>query len=157
MTEYQKIFDAFLAKITADDWSEDQDLDVIFSDWTSIMESALPYFKFPRCSLKRYYDEDFPEDAYFEDDLNDQEIQIIATLMKKEWLDRTINTWENVKAMYDERDFSQANLLDKFIKLSDKTEKQCIKLQKLYSRSIQDEDGRRKSYQFSKWAGGKNE
>ena len=37
-------------------------------------------------------------------------------------------TWENVKAMYDERDFSQAHLLDKFIKLSDKTEKQCIKL-----------------------------
>ena len=136
MTEYQKIFDAFLAKITADDWSEDQDLDVIFSDWTSIMESALPYFKFPRCSLKRHWDEDFPEDACFEDDLNDQEIQIIATLMKKEWLDRTINTWENVKAMYDERDFSQANLIDKLNQTLEAERKSAEKLESLYYRAI---------------------
>ena len=160
MVSLMDVYDSFLSKVNEDDWAHcysEDDLKWFTKDWRAFLNSAIPYFKFPRCSLKRHYDEDFPEDSYFEDDLNDQEIQIIATLMKKEWLDRTINTWENVKAMYDERDFSQANLLDKFIKLSDKTEKQCIKLQKLYSRSIQDEDGRRKSYQFSKWAGGKNE
>lgn len=156
MTDYQVIYDAFLAKITADDWPKGQNMAEVFSDWVSIMESALPYFKFPRHSLKRVYDDEFSE-GYFVEDLNSQEIQIIATLMKKEWLDRTINTWENVKVMYDERDFSQANLLDKFIKLSDKTEKQCIKLQKLYSRSIEDKDGNRKPYQFSKWAGNNDE
>ena len=52
-----------------------------------------------------------------EDVFSFDEIQIIANLMKAEWLARTIATWENVKVMYDERDFSQANLLDKFIKL----------------------------------------
>jgi len=34
--------------------------------------------------------------------------------MKCEWLNRTILTWENVKPLYVERDFSQANLIDKF-------------------------------------------
>jgi hypothetical protein len=33
--------------------------------------------------------------------------------MKVEWLNRCIMTWENVKPLYVERDFSQANLLDK--------------------------------------------
>ena len=33
--------------------------------------------------------------------------------MKCEWLNRSIMTWENVKPLYEERDFSQANLLDK--------------------------------------------
>ena len=50
----------------------------------------------------------------FADDLNNEEIQILATYMKCEWLNRTILTWENVKPLYEERDFSQANLLDKF-------------------------------------------
>ena len=94
--------------------------------------------------------------GHFKEDLSDQEIQIIATLMKWMWLDRTINSWENVKVMYDERDFSQANLLNNFCKLLEKTEKQCEKLQKLYSRSLPDGQGGRKTYSFSKFAGRNN-
>jgi hypothetical protein len=30
----------------------------------------------------------------------------LATYMKCEWLNRTILTWENVKPLYEERDFS---------------------------------------------------
>lgn len=155
MTEYQTIFNAFLAKITADDWAQDMDVNAIFSDWVSIMESALPLFKFPRCSLKRTYDEDFA-DGYFFDELGDQEIQIIATLMKQQWLERTIHNWENVKVMYDAIDFSQGNLLNNFIKLLEHTKNESIKLQKTYSRSIEDKDGNRRPYPFSKLAGGNN-
>jgi hypothetical protein len=37
--------------------------------------------------------------------------------MKCEWLNRTILTWENVKPLYEEKDFSQANLIDKFTQM----------------------------------------
>ena len=56
--------------------------------------------------------------------------------MKCEWLDRTINSWENVKNLYDERDFSQANLLDKLRMLLEKQEKRSAKLEANYYRSI---------------------
>lgn len=156
MTSFQKIYDAFLAKIKEDDWCNNTDLVEIFSDWEALLETALPYFRFPRISLDRVPSEFTPEGVevgHFVEDLNDQEIQIIATLMKTAWLDRTINSWENVKTMYDERDFSQANLLNNFIKLLDKNQEQSKKLQKIYSRSRQDGSGRRMPYDFSQLAG----
>lgn len=156
MTSYQVIYDAFLAKIRADDWSGEENLDAILADWESIMESALPYFKFPKSSLTRVgtnFDVTPVVIGHFEADLSDLEIQIIASLMKCEWLDRTICTWENVKALYDERDFSQANLLDKFIKLLDTERTKVWRLQKQYSRSIEGTDGVRRSYKYSNWAG----
>ena len=68
--------------------------------------------------------------------------------MKQEWLDRTIMTWENVKPMYAEQDFSQANLLDKFIKLLDQTVEKANSLQRIYYRSIKGEP-----FDYSKLAG----
>ena len=73
--------------------------------------------------------------------------------MKVEWLNRNILTWENIRATYDEKDFSQANLLNNFVKLLEKTENECYRLQKLYSRSRADGKGGRKPYNFSKLAG----
>lgn len=162
MTSYKIIYDAFLAKIEEDKWCDDiTEYISTLADWESLLEAAISWFKFPRVSLARTgssYDDncDIIKIGEFEADLNNQEIQIIATLMKWMWLDRTINSWENVKVMYDEKDFSQGNLLNNFIKLLDKTEKQCYRLQKLYSRSREDEFGERKPYQFSKLAGKNN-
>lgn len=51
--------------------------------------------------------------------MGQEEIQILATFMKSEWLKRTVDSWENIKAQYHEADFSQANLLNNFIKLKD--------------------------------------
>ena len=148
MTPYQVVYDAFLAKIKEDDWCCETDIKMILCDWRAILESAIPFFKFPRVSLRR-------NDEGFIEDLGDDEVQILANLMKEEWLSRTINSWENVKVMYDERDFSQANLLDKFIKLQENVQAKNRKLQKMYSRSILDkEDGLRKPYDYTKLAGG---
>ena len=148
MTEYQVVYDAFLAKIKEDDLCCETDIEMILCDWRAILESAIPFFKFPRVSLRR-------NDEGFIEDLGDDEVQILANLMKEEWLSRTINSWENVKVMYDERDFSQANLLDKFIKLQENVQAKNRKLQKMYSRSILDkEDGLRKPYDYTKLAGG---
>jgi hypothetical protein len=34
------------------------------------------------------------------------EIEVLATFMKLAWVRRTVDTWENIKADYDESDFS---------------------------------------------------
>ena len=160
MTSYKVIYDAFLGKVREDSWcNEETNLAFIFADWENLLEAAIAWFKLPKVSLKRVgtqYDGDsIKEIGYFEENLGATEIQIIATLMKWMWLDRTVNSWENVKVMYDERDFSQANLLNNFIKLLEHTEKECYRLQKLYSRT-REENGSRRAYNFSKLAGKNN-
>ena len=67
--------------------------------------------------------------------------------MKVEWLNRNILTWENIRPMYDEADFSQANLIDKFIKLQEREEEKALKLEAIYYRSRKG-----KPYDYSKLA-----
>jgi hypothetical protein len=55
--------------------------------------------------------------------------------MKCEWLNRTILTWENIKPLYEERDFSQANLLSKFNETLQNEKKNVAKLEAVYYRS----------------------
>ena len=147
MTPLQNVYDAFFAKMLEDEWANWTE-DELVQDLLEILKGAIPWFKFPRVDLTI-------EGDSFVGDLNNQEIQILATYMKCEWLNRTILTWENVKPLYEERDFSQANLLDKFIKLQENVQAKNRKLQKMYSRSILDkEDGLRKPYDYTKLAGG---
>jgi hypothetical protein len=154
MTPYQTVYDAFFTKVTADDWAneyEEIDGEILptqdaLDDLRQILENALPYFKFPRISLAR-------NEEGFELDLRPEEIAIISEYMKVEWLDRTIHTWENVKVMYDERDWSPANLLKQFISLLEQSKQKALNLEKLYSRSITGEDGVRKPFDFSQLAG----
>ena len=128
----EKVYDAFLTKMLEDEWlnwtQEEGE-----QDFRSILASAIVYFKFPRHSLK--IDEDSNS---FSDNLDDREIEILATYMKVEWLNRTILTWENVKPLYVERDFSQANLIDKLKALLEREEKKAYRLQSIYYRSIED-------------------
>jgi hypothetical protein len=44
-------------------------------------------------------------------------------------------TWENVKPLYEERDFSQANLLDKLQNTLDKERERARELESIYYRS----------------------
>lgn len=130
MTNFQVVYDAFLAKILDDEWAHWYEED-IQEDWKSLLMSALSWFKFPRTSLE--YDE---EENAFLADLNNDEVQILATYMKCEWLNRTILTWENVKPLYEERDFSQANLLSKFNETLTAEKKNGARLEAKYYRSI---------------------
>lgn len=134
MTDFQVVYDAFLAKMLEDEWANWYEDDML-EDWRAILQSALPWFKFPRVSLDWHQDEETGI-YYFDEDLNNEEIQIIATYMKCEWLNRTILTWENIKPLYEERDFSQANLLDKFNQTLAAEKKNAAKLEALYYRSI---------------------
>lgn len=145
MTQLQVVYDAFLGKMLEDEWLN-WDLEDIEADWRVLLNAALPWFKFPRVSLDIVVDEEDDEEK-FEADLNNEEIQIIATYMKCEWLNRTILTWENVKPLYEERDFSQANLLDKFNEMLAAEKKNAARLEAIYYRSI-----KRKPFGYSQLA-----
>ena len=139
MTPLDKVYDAFLVKILDDDWTGWM-IEDVKRDWRLILDGAIPYFKFPRKSLAI-------EGDHFVDDLDNEEIQILATFMKCEWLNRTILTWENVKPLYTERDFSQANLLDKFNQTLAAEKKNAAKLEQIYYRAIKN-----RPYHYSTWA-----
>lgn len=127
MTPFQKVYDAFLAKILDDEWTlwtEDEKN----RDLQALLMGALPRFRFPRTPL--IYEED-----NFLNNLSNDEVQILATYMKCEWLNRVILTWENVKPLYVERDFSQANLLDKFRLLLQSEKKNAKELEAIYYRT----------------------
>lgn len=141
MTPFSKVYDAFLSRILEDEWQHWMKEEAE-RDWYQIMTNAITWFKFPRVSLEF-------DDNGFVDDLNNEEIQIIADFMKCEWLNRCIMTWENVKPLYEERDFSQANLLDKLDELQQAQEKKARQREANYYRSIKG-----KPFDFSKLAGG---
>ena len=140
MTPYQKVYDAFLVKMLEDEWVNWTEEEVS-QDLRGILEGAVSWFKFPRVSLDR-------DDSGFINDLDNEEIQILACYMKCEWLNRTILTWENVKPLYEERDFSQANSLDKFNQLLEAEKYNALKLERIYYRSIKG-----KPFKYSNLAG----
>ena len=78
------------------------------------------------------------------------EIQILAIYMKQEWIRRTVDSWKNIKTQYDEKDFSQANLLSQFIKLKDQVDEEAKFAEANYYRTV----GKR-PFHFRRLAGGK--
>ena len=140
MTPYFKVYEAFLARILEDEW-QDWLIEEAEADWRQILAAALPWFKFPRVSLEH-------DENGFVDDLSHQEIQIIANYMKCEWLNRCLLTWENVKPLYQERDFSQANLIDKLGDAIKQERANALAMESIYYRS---RDG--KPFNYSSMAG----
>jgi hypothetical protein len=141
MASVYDVYDAFLPKMLEDEWLNWTD-DEREEDWRALLDAAIPYFKFPRVSL------DIEDDMFVDENVSNEEIQILATYMKVEWLNRTILTWENVKPLYVERDFSQANLIDKLKQLLEREEYKALKLERIYYRSR-----KKQPFEYSKLAG----
>ena len=141
MTPLSTIYNSFLAKMLDDEWSN-WTREEVAEDLYQLLLGAIPWFKFPRVDLTI-------EDDHFLGELTNVEIQILATYMKCEWLNRTILTWENVKPLYEERDFSQANLLDKLSNLLEEEKTKASQLERIYYRSRKG-----KPFDFSRLAGG---
>lgn len=125
----EDVYTAFLSKLTEDEWVL-WDEDEATQDWRTLLDGALLRFKFPRVSLE------IIEDYFSDTSVSNSEIQVLAQYMKIEWLDRTILTWENVKPLYVEKDFSQANLIDKLHSLLEYETKQAKDLEDTYYRSV---------------------
>ena len=149
MITLMDVYNAFLGKVNEDDWSHcysKDDLEWFMKDWRTFLNAALAYFKFPRCSL-----EINEETQSFKDtNMSQDEVQILATYMKYEWLSRTVDSWENIKTQYDEKDFSQANLLKNFISLKEQAFENAAHLERIYYRSRN-----KKPYHYGNLAGGR--
>lgn len=128
-TPLKTIYDAFLAKVEADDWmlmEENQEL--VKEDWHMILNAAIVQFRYPRVSL------DYEGDS-FKEDLGNDEIQVLANFMKLEWIRRCIATWDNIRQLYSDKDFSQANFLDKLNKTGEQVYDECRLLLDRYGRA----------------------
>ena len=77
-TPYSKIYDAFLSKIKDYDLGELSDV-VMEYDMNSLLQSAIPYFLCPKVNI---FDRD-EEQKIFLNDLGNEEINILAVLMKR--------------------------------------------------------------------------
>jgi len=144
-TPFQAIYDSFLARISSDEWVLPDEMYIAQHDWFEFLKMAIFRFRFPRKSLE--YDTD---QMAFNEELDDAEIQMLAIYMKHEWVKRCVASWEEIKMLYSNKDFSQANHLDKLIKLSEQLELECVKSSATYYRSIK---GR--PYDYTKLAGKK--
>ena len=145
-TPFQAIYDSFLARISSDEWVLPDEMYIAQHDWFEFLKMAIFRFRFPRKSLE--YDID---QMAFNEELDDAEIQMLAIYMKHEWVKRCVAPWEEIKMLYSNKDFSQANHLDKLIKLSEQLELECVKSSATYYRSIK---GR--PYDYTKLAGKKH-
>ena len=144
MTPVQDLYDAFLVLIESDEWDQLEE-NVANIDFQHLAMAAIPWFKFPRCSLE--WDENA---EYFKDEnITNTEIQIIALFMKAIWLNRVIDTWENLRPYYTERDFSPAKQLSEFRSRQQNQMEQAKDLEKIYYRSIKG-----KPYDYTTFAGG---
>ena len=90
-TPFLKVYDAFLARITADEWTLEEELAIVERDWRELLKMAIFRFKYPRTDLT------IENDNEFIGDLSNDEIQLLALYMKHEWVKRCIASWENIR------------------------------------------------------------
>lgn len=83
MTSVKTIYAAFLGKINDFDKSL-LPQEVLEEDMRGLLNSAIVYFRLPHISLE------LNEDGDFKNTLTNDEIQILAVLMKREWYKRFI-------------------------------------------------------------------
>ena len=77
------------------------------------------------------------EKSTFEDDLNSEEINILAILMMIAWVQRQVTSIENTRMKYSGSDLkmtSQANQLQKMLSLLSECQRQSHHMQRLYKR-----------------------
>ena len=143
-TPFLKVYDAFLARITADEWTLEEELAIVERDWQQLLLMAIDRFAYPRVSLD--IDEVEPVDAndqqapgikmmQFTEDLTNAEIQMLAVYMKHEWIKRCIADYREIGSLYTSKDFSQANHLDKLLKLEQRIELEVAHAEGRYDRS----------------------
>lgn len=141
MTKFEAVYDRFFGKITDDMYLELTPEDTQ-RDLQSLLIDSIPGFEFPRQKLDYSINEEGT--AEFSSDLTDEEINILALLMKNAWLNRQITSIENTRQKYSGSDFkmtSQANHLAKLLVLRNETRREEFHMQRLYKRRKLDENG----------------
>jgi len=167
MTKFSVVYDAFFEKVTDDMFYELTELDT-FRMLQDLLLSAIPKFEFPKVNLTEYeygdvieetvycgVESDYKEvtavlydSGYFYSDLSYEEVNILAVYMAVEWLGLQLATIENTRQKYTGSDFqmsSQANHMEKLLKIKMDYEREGFHLQRLYGRRRIDKKGRTRS------------
>lgn len=163
-TPFSAVYNRFLAKITDDMYVTVTPEDTI-KDLQELILDAIPGFEFPRKVLTKYtleivevlapLDTDFiitksDDDFYlvdrssFEADLTQEELNILAILMMRAWVQRQMASIEVTRMKYTGTDFkmsSQANQLSKLLNLNAEADRQSTHMQRLYKRRKEDSNG----------------
>ena len=163
-TKFSQVYNAFLGKITDDMYMELTPQDTI-ADLQNLLIDAIPGFEFPRKVLNYTINQetvlvndlqqnDFViskqdnlsiiDKSAFDADLSYEEINILAILMMRGWLQRQITSIENIRMKYSGADFkmtSQANHLAKLLTLSTECRRESTHMQRLYKRRRVEPDG----------------
>lgn len=141
-TPFLKVYDAFLARITADEWTLEEELAIVERDWQELLKMAISRFKYPRKSLDfEEVSADENDDSsqlkiyQFSDDLTNDEIQMLALYMKHEWIKRCVASWDHIGKLYTSKDFSAANHLDKLNDLEARIRLEVQDQEDLYDKS----------------------
>ena len=177
-TRFSAVYNRFLGQITDDLYLELTPEDTM-KDLQNLLVNAIPSFEFPRKNLYDYIievkeisfaeknDEDFiveiinqdssntpnliVDNSHFNCQLSQEEINILAVIMKQGWVQRQVTSIENTRMKYSGADFkmtSQANHLSKLLSLLEESRRDSFHLQRLYKRRKISDDG---SYQ-SNWS-----
>ena len=80
----------------------------------------------------------------FNVELSNEEINILALLMKQSWVQRQVTSIENTRMKYSGADFkmtSQANHLSKLLSLLEESRRDSFHMQRLYKRRKLSKDG----------------
>lgn len=99
-TPLSNVYEAFLAKVEEDEWilnDDESNHAALERDFLNILNAAIVQFRYPRVSLDISI-----EDSAFMDTLGNDEIQVLANLMKLEWVRRCIATWDNIRQLYSD-------------------------------------------------------
>lgn len=142
-TTFSKVYESFFSKIT-DDMYMEYSKEQTESMQQDLLIEAIPFFEFPRVNI---FDYDLDSKS-FNCDLNVEEINIIATYMVVAWMGQQLASVDNVRMKYSGADFkftSQANHMDKLLKIKDSYQQKGFHLQRLYKRRKIDKDGNIKS------------
>lgn len=79
----------------------------------------------------------YVEESHFNCNLDPEEINILALLMKQAWVQRQVSSIENTRMKYSGSDFkmtSQANHLAKLLNLLSEAQRESFHMQRLYKR-----------------------
>ena len=172
-TQFSAVYNRFLGQITDDLYIELTPEDTL-RDLQNLLVNAIPGFEFPRKNLYDYTIEiqSIPESETSENDfilginleesevlktpnvlvdksrfnieLTQEEINILALLMKQGWVQRQVSSIENTRMKYSGSHFkmtSQANHLAKLLSLLKESQRDSFHMQRLYKRRKIANDG----------------
>lgn len=165
-TQFATVYNRFLGKITDDMYIELTPQDTM-RDLRNLLIEAIPNFEFPRKNLDsyilstlniakdQYEDSQFIvneiddlyyeiENSFFTEELTTEEINILALIMKAQWIQRQVASIENTRMKYSGSDFkmtSQANHLSKLQSLATEALRESFHMQRLYKRRKINDNG----------------